>query len=422
MVLTAADASLSGMSDTTHVNGHKIDLPVLAATWPPPALPAAVPVAGPQPGGGSTGTAPAPTAAGPAKRKGRWFQNLITIVVALIATAAASTGMWAYFRDVLHITNPYLLVGVFAVFELSLFVSALRARRARIDDPDEGKAGVDGYAVWVLATTSGVLAALDESTWAARCGRLALPLLAAWMFERATSAERDDKRSRGSDGARRRRKRINWRISPDRIMVAVGLADATDRAVEDVDRSRTIARLSTLAYRAHMSGWLFRGRAGRRYTRSLAKANERLSLAKDQSLVGEVRAGVALLYQALDATRPEAVDTASPWARAAAREQSALDRQQRPAPAAPRRQVAADARAETHERVVVAAPTTKTTRPAEENWALIGQHLATNPSTSKAELASKLGISRTRVGQIFDQFTTKTTREDPPDDEPHSHP
>jgi hypothetical protein len=227
----------------------------------------------------------------------------------VIATAGSATGMWIFFRDVLNVSNPWERAGLFAVFELGILVSALRARRHRIHS---GRTGVDDLTVWILAGTSGVLAASNETTWAGRGGRLALPLIAAWLFERAVSAERADRTGT--------RTRIHWTISPTRLLVTLGLAEGERRDVADVDRARQVARLARLAHQVHTRRWR-RTAARRRYLARLAKANERLGLSSSTGLVADVQRAVALLYQAVDATHPDAVTAADPWAASIAKMQ-----------------------------------------------------------------------------------------------------
>src|SRR5262249_17837827 len=150
---------------------------------------------------------------------------------------------------------------------------SFRARRTRILT---GESSIDEKAVWVLATTTGVLAALDEHTWPARAARVALPLVAAFLFERLIATER--KAVEVATGAATRKK-ITWRVSPARVMVLLGLADAQGRDVADVDLTRRMARLATLAHRAHHTGGRqAKVRAERSYQAGLAKANERYGL------------------------------------------------------------------------------------------------------------------------------------------------
>jgi hypothetical protein len=342
-------------------------------------------------------------------KTGSFAQNALTSIATAIAMAASSTGMWKLFGDVLHIDNLWVRASLFAVFEIALLSSALRARAYRIEF---GTSSIDDKAVWAIATTTGVLASLDEVTWAGRAIRVALPLVAAFLFERLITTERRKKEEVEGGLAK---KRINWRVSPHRIMVALGLADSTDRDVADVDLTRRMAKLATLAYRAHNAADWRRDWAKSRYQSALAKTNERFGLSTNPKAVDMFRSSLALLNGAMSATTAEAVETASPWARATIREQRDLSSGTRRSAASappPRTRVTADVDTvrphnPNRDREVIKSPT-KTGKSAEENWALIGQHLEISPDASRTELASVLGISRTRVGQIFDQFAPKT--------------
>ena len=247
----------------------------------------------------------------PKRRSRRKVQNALTFLVYLLATVASADGMWTFFGDVLHMTYLPLRASVFSIFEAAVLVSALRARQARLDDI-ESKGGVDALAVWVFAALSGVFSASHETQLAARGVRLVLPLLAAYMFERSTSAEQGDVRQAEGE----RRKRLVLRFSPERILVALGLADPTDRSIETVNRDRVIARLATLSVRKTLAVKdKDRVKATERFQAALEKANERYGLAVDLKLMAQLRASVALLLNSGDATSPEAVQSANPWTR-----------------------------------------------------------------------------------------------------------
>lgn len=235
----------------------------------------------------------------------RNLQNLLTAAVGLIATAVQAQGMWNFFGDQFHITNPWLRAGMFAFIELAILASALRARRHRIDT---GKVGFDGVAVWVLAVISGILSATDAHTTGAILGRLIVPLIAAWMFERAISVERSDKVG-VLDG-------IPWRLTPERVLVWLRLADPTDRTVADVARTHRLSQLARMAYRLDQtpaSKVRKRARLERQVTRRLLKVNAELRLATNPIVMAELRLNLATLFQALGQMTPGAVSDLSPW-------------------------------------------------------------------------------------------------------------
>jgi hypothetical protein len=319
-----------------------------------------------------------------AGRWGRRFRALLTAVAALIAAGASASGMWNFMGDVLHIDNLFARAAIFAVFEIALFVEALRARAIRINNPDAPRWGPDAIAVWVFAITTGVLAATDESTWAGRAARIALALTAAWLFERLISEEREVRQ--GKDKAD-----IAWKFSIERLAVMLGLADPTGRTTAEVDRDRRLATIATLRYRAdtigNPSGWPLarwrRTRCVRRYRAALQGAVEALDLANDTEAVDQIRRSVALLHHGLDGTSAAAVADFNPWISPVVPESVEAPsvqppRRQPPAPA-PRR---------------LANPKTTTKATPDDYRALLEK----DPYLSQKDAAAALGVSVRTLG------------------------
>lgn len=119
-----------------------------------------------------------------------------------------------------------------------MITSAVRARR---NMRENYSAGIDGIAVWTLTGLSAVLSSMDARSLAEAVFRLAAPLVAAWLWERGMAIERH--RITG-------RARINWRITPERMLVRVGLAEASDRTASEVDAHRRLTRVALAAKRA----------------------------------------------------------------------------------------------------------------------------------------------------------------------------
>jgi len=365
--MTPTMSPMSTPSVTTPVNGHT---PLMSAA---PALPAAS----------------APQAPAAVKRRGRkrLIQNLLTLLVYVLATVASADGMWSFFRDVLLITFPPLLVSVFSIFEASVFVSALRARQARLDDV-ESKGGIDALAVWILAALSGVFSASHETVLAAQAVRLVLPLLAAYMFERAMSAEQGDVRQDSG----KRRKRITFRFSPERILVALGIADPSDRDAAAVNRDRTIARLATLSVRANRAPAKRRQAAQLAFQLALEKANERLGISTDPRLMDQLQRSIALLYGAVEATAPEAVAAANPWKRVNVRSSTTSQTGANPT---------SGARAGSRAAAVNATDQPRQRVPAEELLRQLDEQIAAQPGLAKKDRAALLGVSPERLRQVW---------------------
>ncbi|MFB9252713.1 hypothetical protein ACFFWE_31160 [Sphaerisporangium melleum] len=164
-------------------------------------------------------------------------EDILTIVAASIATGVSAQGMWRFSGDVLGFDGPLRLL-LFAFIEVAVITSAVRARR---NMRENFSAGIDGIAVWALTSLSAVLSSLDARSLAEAIFRLAAPLVAAWLWERGMAIERH--RITG-------RSRIKWRLTPERAMVRLGLAEVSDRTASEVDAHRRLTRVALAAKRA----------------------------------------------------------------------------------------------------------------------------------------------------------------------------
>ena len=282
-------------------------------------------------------------AAGGIHIQGRAVENMLTLLAAAIATGVAATGMWRFFSIVLQVDSVLLKSALFAFLEVGLVVEAIRARRNLLDDiarlgearqaaqqmletatDDTQRAaarlalraadttrpstGVDGNAVWGLAALSGVFASFDARSFGEAVFRLAAPLVAAWLWERGLAALR--RRHTGKGG-------IHWKITPERVFVKLGMAEATGRAMGEIDAERRRARLVTSAYRLdmlrQMNAWGWRiSYAARRLRRQIERFNETVGLS-DRDTRAEIRLQLAILYQAVQGMSASAVQDLAPW-------------------------------------------------------------------------------------------------------------
>lgn len=234
---------------------------------------------------------------------GRRPEDVLTVVAAVIATTVAGTGMWRFFSVTLHFSGP-LRVLLFAFIEVAVFTSALRARR-NVTESVTHTAGVDGAAVWALTGLSALLSALDARSFAEVLFRLVAPLVAAWLWERSMAVER--RRITGRS--------IHWRITPERILVRLGLAEASDRTAGDVDAHRRLTRVARAAKRVRAmraaGAWAWRlRRAQRRLDAAMGRAVEYAGLATDEDRQDALMAQLGALYHA--ATLAEMTPPA-PW-------------------------------------------------------------------------------------------------------------
>ncbi|MFE3452357.1 hypothetical protein ACFXJ8_25885 [Nonomuraea sp. NPDC059194] len=156
---------------------------------------------------------------------------MLTVVAASIATGVSAQGMWRFSGDVLGLDGPLRLL-LFAFIEVAIVTSAVRARR---NMRENFSAGIDGIAVWALTCLTAVLSSMDARSLAEAVFRLASPLVAAWLWERGMAIERHRIRGTG---------RINWRLTPERVLVWLGIAEASDRTAGEVDAQRRITRVA----------------------------------------------------------------------------------------------------------------------------------------------------------------------------------
>ncbi|BAD60777.1 hypothetical protein [Nocardia farcinica] len=201
------------------------------------------------------------------------IERSVTLFTAGIASVVAAQGMYVMFSESLHM-HPALQALCFAFIELMVVASAMRARRSQIDT---GSAGVDGIAMWVLTILSGVLAASHATNDVGLLVlRLAAPLVAAWGWERSMALERRQLTGRAGG--------MNWRWTPQRLLVKWGIADPTDRTVAEVAVERRLADLALAADAVRIARINGGGRAER-------KAMQRLHRAIDKATADGIALG-----------------------------------------------------------------------------------------------------------------------------------
>ncbi|GIH22894.1 hypothetical protein Aph01nite_12040 [Acrocarpospora phusangensis] len=215
-------------------------------------------------------------------------EDILTIVAASIATGVSAQGMWRFSGDVLGFDGPLRLL-LFAFIEVAVITSAVRARR---NMRENYSAGIDGIAVWALTGLSAVLSSMDARSLPEALFRLAAPLVAAWLWERGMAIERH--RITG-------RQRIHWRLTPERAMVRLGLAEASDRTASEVDAHRRLTRVALAAKRAR--ALRAAGASDRRMRAALTKldramdqAVEHTGLAIDQARQEALLSQIGALY------------------------------------------------------------------------------------------------------------------------------
>lgn len=241
--------------------------------------------------------------------RGQQAEDLLTVLAAGMATAVAMTGMWRFFGAVLHFSGAER-VTMFAFLELAMVTCAFRARR---NMRSFGSAGAEGIAVWVLSGLSAVFSALDARSGAEAVFRLTPPLVAAWLWHRAMSLEH--RRFSG--------RTVHWRLTSERVLVWLGLAEPSARAASEVDAHRRIARLARAAKRlrelraAGARPWR-QERARRGLDKAMEAAVEHADLASDAARQDQMRDQIGALNAA---EMLASLDVEAPWDRRAAEEQ-----------------------------------------------------------------------------------------------------
>ncbi|MEV0149142.1 MULTISPECIES: hypothetical protein [unclassified Nonomuraea] len=226
--------------------------------------------------------------------------DLLTYLAAGIATSVSMQGMWHFFEVVFPGLPVPLRVALFAFIEIGMLASAVRARRNMRDSAERAKtdllvrpsAGIDGTAVWALTGLTAVLSSLEAASPPEFLFRLAAPLVAAWLWERGMAIERQ--RITG-------RSRIHWRITPERLFVRLGLAEATDRTASEVDAHRRLTKVALAAKRARAlreAGAKPKKVAAAlgKLDRALEKAVEHTALARDRKAQSALLDQLSTLY------------------------------------------------------------------------------------------------------------------------------
>ncbi|QXJ25977.1 hypothetical protein AGRA3207_007549 [Actinomadura graeca] len=235
----------------------------------------------------------------PAAGSRRRAENWLTFAAAALATAVQAQGMWRVFEHRLHMPLE-LRVLTSAFLEIAVVTCAVRAR-SNVQDPRIGTAGQDGVAVWALTGASAFAAACDSQSWIEGVVRLIAPLTAAWLWERGLHVQRRHHASQRLAWLRT----INWRITPERVLVRLRVAEPADRTAGQVDAHRRLAHLARAARRlrilrhADAARWR-QHRAQRHLNKALDRAIEYTGLINDPASKNVLTTMLATMYHAGD--------------------------------------------------------------------------------------------------------------------------
>ncbi|WP_157255062.1 hypothetical protein [Nonomuraea typhae] len=176
-----------------------------------------------------------------APQRSKWARRL-TYVAALASSAIAAQGMFLWLRDVLGF-HPIAAAFACAFVELAMLVSALQARDNLKHPPHT--TGPDGKAVWVFAALSGVLSASHATSVSEAFGRLAVTLVAGWLWERSLRIERTALTGKSST--------LRWTLTPTRLLIRLGWADPTTRDSNEIAVERRIDDYVRAIYALHLA-------------------------------------------------------------------------------------------------------------------------------------------------------------------------
>lgn len=166
-------------------------------------------------------------------------------VAGLLATSVQATGMWKFFGTTMGLPGGFRVV-LFGFMEIALLACALRAR----DNVERGEdAGIDWFLVVALALASGVMSSTDAASVQEVLMRVLVSVVVALLWTRDLMAAKRKARANGA----RRSGPVRWRITPERIFVALRLADAVDTTVQGVEAGRRVSRYLRATDRAARS-------------------------------------------------------------------------------------------------------------------------------------------------------------------------
>lgn len=257
---------------------------------------------------------------------GAGAEDLLTLVAAGVASAVSVNGMWRFCGDVLKFEDG-ARVALCAFIELAMFVSGLRARR-NLRDKRIGRAGADGVAMWAFTALSAVLSALDSDSVPEIVLRLAAPVVAAWLWERAMAPDKVAAAGLPAGGQRTIRFKWTW----ERLLVAARVAERVSRTADQADTQQRLARLAHAVRIARdltkATSWWGRWRsrrAERGVDRSMLAAVEGTDLATDTGVQGQLMGTIGALFNGRSLI---SMNTTAPWMTPAEQTELASIRQQ----------------------------------------------------------------------------------------------
>lgn len=232
-------------------------------------------------------------------------------VVIGAANIVSATGMYSFMRDVFQLNVIFSVIGC-GVLDVLMTFFAVLARRKATESPTEGdgRPGTALALMWFFTTAIAVLGASDASGAWAVVGRLIWPFLAASGWSYLLVLHR---RQRGHAPT------INWRLTPERIAIALRIADpVADRTASQAEKERRLSDLARAVRARDRAGegakrWLRRHpskKAAKNVDKTMEQALTYASLATDPTAQKLLRAQLGILGAA-DTLTSRGVP--SPW-------------------------------------------------------------------------------------------------------------
>jgi hypothetical protein len=200
--------------------------------------------------------------------------HAIVMLIGAVVTGTLAQAMWGFFEHKLGISDPWLLVPLFAVLELSLLLCVRSARRmlrwTLEHDPANASAGPAGKVLVFLVSFMALVASSDAHNVGAVMFRLGMPVLALMLLLLEMWEERYQARVlaglSGPTGLKR--------FLPPWLLVLLGRTELEVSGLQLVRYTRRVARvcrrLDYLTDRVtggdklgRITGWIIRGRAWR---------------------------------------------------------------------------------------------------------------------------------------------------------------
>jgi hypothetical protein len=211
------------------------------------------------------------------RQRDRWVAGL----TALVVLAWTSQGLWEVAYLTLGLPLAFSIM-TFFVYEAMMLTSALQAEQHR---RRRGTPGPAGRYVWVLATITASIVALNAATPVEALLRFTLPLAAAGLWWTSITAEPD--REPAHVSARRRaqaaRREATWAITPATMLVGLGLMRPGNQNMTQAERERRVRLMVVASDRLHTA------RPGSRRARRAAARLRRLARLASAGDVAEVR-------------------------------------------------------------------------------------------------------------------------------------